>query len=86
MKKILLFLAFLSTTLNAQVVYETRIYQEPDLKNVTINPYPPSYIDAKIRSWKIQRSPRIIFSTPVRQVVPTGSVTAQDQAIINLIK
>ena len=86
MKKAILLSLFISCSVQAQITYETRVYQEPRLHNVVPNPFPPSYYQAKMRSYNFQNRPRIIISTPVQVTIPTGSISPQDQQIINLIR
>lgn len=71
---------------NAQVVHQTHQYQEPRLRNVVPNPFPPSYYHQRMQQYRFEQRPRVIIRTPVQTVIPTGPVAPQDQQIINLIK
>ena len=88
MKKIILSSILLSFSVQAQIVTTTRIYQEPALRNVVPNPYPPSYWWAKKQELdrRTIHAPRVIISTEVQQVIPTGQISPQDQQIIDLIR
>lgn len=84
MKTVILLIALVVGSAHAQVVYQSQQYQEPRLRNVVPNPFPPSYWDQK--RVNVRSAPRIIISVPVQTVIPTGPVAPQDQQIINLIK
>ena len=85
MKTVILLIALIVGSANAQVVYQTREYHEPYLPNIRPNPFPPSFWDSLNRK-KTKPTPRVIISTQVQTVIPTGQVSPQDQQIINLIK
>lgn len=86
MKTVILLMAVIVGSAHAQVVYQTQRYQEPRLRNVVPNPFPPSYYQQRMQQYNFRQPPRVIISTPVQVVIPTGQVSPQDQQIINLIK
>lgn len=86
MKYAIFLITILASSVNAQVVYETQQYQEPRLRNVVPNPYPPSYWQQKMQQYRFREPPRVIIVTPQQTEIPTGQVSPQDQQIINLIK
>jgi len=86
MKYAILSITILASAVNAQVVYQSQQYQEPQLRNVVPNPFPPSYYQQKMQQYNFRQPPRVIIVTPQQTVIPTGQVSPQDQQIINLIK
>ena len=86
MKTVILLMALVVGSAHAQVVYQSQQYQEPRLRNVVPNPFPPSYYQQKMQQYNFRQSPRVIIVTPQQTVIPTGQVSPQDQQIINLIK
>ena len=86
MKTVILLTALVVGSANAQVVYQSQQYQEPRLRNVVPNPFPPSYYQQRRQQYNFRQQPRVIIVTPQLTVIPTGPLSSQDQQIIDLIK
>lgn len=73
MKKLVLVTLLFTSSLQAQIIVEQRVYEVPRMQNIVVNPFPPSHWDRK-RAPEIQR-PLQVISVPQQIIIPTAPTT-----------